>query len=230
MEPGLAGLEALARPRRNHRRQPLATLRQPGEPQGKEMNKSDHNHVLHPTRLDMPPEICAYLIQLLNQTLACTVDLRSHVKQAGWNVRGPDFSALQALFATMASELDAYADLVAERIAVLGGVARGTAHTAAMQSTLPEYPGALVDGHAHVLVLAERFGPYATAMRGGITLAVDVEDAGSAAVYTEISHGVDKRLWVLDAHLNRCEGPGQHPRVALEGGKRARGVAWPQQT
>ena len=98
------------------------------------MNHCDRNEVLHPTRMDIPPEIRRYVIQLLNQTLACTVDLRSHVKQAGWNVRGQDFAPLQALFATMASELDAYADLMAERIAVLGGGARGTAHTAAMQS------------------------------------------------------------------------------------------------
>jgi starvation-inducible DNA-binding protein len=103
----------------------------------------------------------------------------------------------------MASELDAYADLMAERIAVLGGGARGTAHTAAMQSGLAEYPDALVDGHAHVLALAERFTPYARAMRGDIALAADVEDANTAAVYTDISRGVDKQLWVLEAHLNR---------------------------
>jgi DNA-binding ferritin-like protein len=53
------------------------------------------------------------------------MDLRSHVKQAGWNVRGQDLAPLQALFANMASELDAYADLVADRIAVLGGPSRG---------------------------------------------------------------------------------------------------------
>jgi starvation-inducible DNA-binding protein len=167
------------------------------------MNHSDQTQVLHPTRIDIPPEIRRHVIQLLNQTLACTVDLRSHVKQAGWNVRGQDFSPLQALFATMASELEAYADLVAERIAVLGGVPRGTTRTAARQSKLAEYPDALVDGNAHVVALAERFAHYATAMRGGITLAADVEDADSAAVYTDISRGVDKRLWVLEAHLNR---------------------------
>ncbi|HSF33109.1 MAG TPA: DNA starvation/stationary phase protection protein Dps [Candidatus Tectomicrobia bacterium] len=167
------------------------------------MSQDDHTSILHPTRIEIPQEIRLYVIQLLNQTLACTVDLRSHVKQAGWNVRGQDFSPLQVLFATMASELDAYADLVAERIAVLGGIARGTAHTAAMQSRLAPYPDALADGHAHVGALAERFAPYATAMRGSIVLAADVEDADTAAVYTEISRGVDKRLWVLEAHLNR---------------------------
>lgn len=165
------------------------------------MHNSDHTPVLHPTRIDIAPEIRLYVIQLLNQTLACTVDLRSQVKQAGWNVKGQDFSPLQTLFATMASELEAYADLVAERIAVLGGMAMGTARTAAMQSSLPEYPDTIVDGHVHVLALAERFAYYATATRSCIAFAADVEDADSAAVYTDISRGVDKRLWVLEAHL-----------------------------
>jgi starvation-inducible DNA-binding protein len=102
----------------------------------------------------------------------------------------------------MATELEAYTDLVAERIAVLGGMALGTAHTAATESSLPEYPRDLVEGNAHVVALAERFAHYASAVRGGIALAADVEDAGSAAVYTEISRGVDKQLWVLDAHLH----------------------------
>ena len=167
------------------------------------MSQSNGDHVLHPVRSDIPPEIRLYVIQLLQQTLACTVDLRSHVKQACWNVKGHDFSQLHALFATMATELDAYTDMVAERIVVLGGVARGTAHTAATQSMLPEYPDAIMDGLAHVRALAERVAPYATALRADITLAADVEDAGSAAVYTDISRGIDKQLWVLDAHLHR---------------------------
>jgi starvation-inducible DNA-binding protein len=83
------------------------------------------------------------------------------------------------------------------------GWRRGTARTAALQSGLPEYPGAIVAGHAHVGALAERFASYAAAPWGGMALAADVEDAHRAAVYTETSHGIDKRLWVLDAHLNR---------------------------
>jgi starvation-inducible DNA-binding protein len=167
------------------------------------MSNGDNTPVLHPTRSDLPPEIRRYVIQLLNQTLACTVDLRSQVKQACWNVKGKDFSSLRTLFATLATELEAYTDLVAERIAALGGVALGTARTAARQSELAEYPAAPVEGDAHVTALAERFASYATALRNGIALAADVEDAGSAAVYTDLSRGVDKQCWVLDAHLHR---------------------------
>jgi starvation-inducible DNA-binding protein len=166
------------------------------------MSTRDGQPFLHPTRIDIPAEIRLYLIELLNRTLACTVDLRSQVTQASWNVRGPDFSQLQALFTTMATELDAYACLMAERIVVLGGVALGTVRTAALQSTLPEYPGDIVTGNAHALALAERFGPFTTAMRDGIIHAADVGDADTAAVYTDISRGVDKRLQFLEACLH----------------------------
>ncbi len=166
------------------------------------MSQSDPNHVPNPTRIDIPPDVRTYVVTLLNQTLVCTVDLRSHVKQASWNVKGQNFVQLQTLFATIATGLDAYTDLVAERIGVLGGLAMGTALTAGLQSTLAEYPGTLVEGHAHVLALAERFAPYAAMMRADIAHAADVEDAGSAAIYTDISRGVDRWLWLLDVHLN----------------------------
>ena len=167
------------------------------------MSDYEHHPLLHPTRINIPQEIRLYLITLLNHSLACTVDLRSQVKQASWNVKGTDFAQLQALFETIATELNAYVNLMAERIIVLGGEVLGTVRTAATQSTLPEYPGGLVEGNAHVLALAERFAHYTTAIRHAIACAADVGDADTAAIYTDISRGVDKRLGDLDARLHR---------------------------
>ncbi len=167
------------------------------------MSTHDRAPVLHPTRIDLPPEIRVDVITLLNQTLAYTVDLRSQVKQACWNVKGKDFIPLHTLFTTIATSLDVYADLMAERIAVLGGVVMDTARMAVTPSQLREYPSALVEGNDHVAGLVERFAFYATVIRGSITQAADVEDAGSAAVYTDISRGVDKQLWILESHLQR---------------------------
>ena len=157
---------------------------------------------LHSTRSDLSLAIRVYVIQLLQQTLVLTIDLRSQVKQAGWNVKGREFPQLHTLFGAMVTELDAYADLLAERIAVLGGVAQGTVRVAAMQSILLEYPGDLVAGAAHVRALAERVATYATTLRADITHAADVEDAVTAALYTDIAHGVEKQLWSLDAYLS----------------------------
>jgi starvation-inducible DNA-binding protein len=140
---------------------------------------------------------------MLNQSLACTIDLRSQVKHAAWNVKGSTCMPLRALFATIAVELDTYTDLLTERIAVLGGVVRGTVRIAAIQSTLPEYPGDMVEGDAHVDALAERFAHYARVIRACIAHAADVEDADTANVYTDISRGIDKQLWLLEAHLHQ---------------------------
>jgi starvation-inducible DNA-binding protein len=166
------------------------------------MSQSDQSPGLYATRIDIPLEIRAYLITLLNQTLACTVDLRFQVKHAAWNVKGHVFVQLRALFETIALELDAHMDLVAERITVLGGVVQGTVHTAATRSTLPEYPSDLVEGDAHVLVLAERLAHYATAIRAAIEHTADIEDAATANVYTDISRGIEKRLSLLETHLH----------------------------
>jgi starvation-inducible DNA-binding protein len=162
------------------------------------------NHpLLPPTRLAIPPEIRVYVITILNQTLACTLDLRSHVKHAGWNVKGPDAAQLQALFALLAVELEAYTDLLAERIVVLGGTVRGTARMVATHSTLREYPSDLVEGPAHVCALAERVASYVRALRSDIGHATDVEEMPTAAVYTDIARGAEKRLAGLEAYLHQ---------------------------
>ena len=84
------------------------------------MSQSDSPLVLDLAGIDIPPDICAYLTTLLHQMLACTVELRSNVAQASWDVQGKDLFLSQTIFAAMAMALDAYTDLVAERLAVLG--------------------------------------------------------------------------------------------------------------
>jgi len=167
------------------------------------MIQSDQPPIFYPTRIAIPVEIRAHLITLLNQTLACTVDLRFQVKHAAWNVKGNVFVQLRALFETIVVELDAHMDHVAERITVLGGVVQGTVRTAATQSTLPEYPGDLVEGDAHVLALAERFAYHATAIRAAIEQAANLEEAATANVYTDIARGIETRLSFLETYLHQ---------------------------
>jgi len=87
------------------------------------MSQSDSPPVIDPTQSDFPPEICAYLTTLLHQTLACTGELWSHVAQASWDVQGQDVFRWPTIFAAMTAALDAYTDLVAERLALLDRVA-----------------------------------------------------------------------------------------------------------
>jgi DNA-binding ferritin-like protein len=76
---------------------------------------------------------------VLHQTLACTLDLHSQVRQTAWNIKGKDAAVWQTLCTTMAGALDKGADAVAERIAVLGGAVMSTVRVVAAHSPLPEH-------------------------------------------------------------------------------------------
>ncbi|MGL5806130.1 MAG: DNA starvation/stationary phase protection protein Dps [Xenococcaceae cyanobacterium] len=153
------------------------------------------------TRIDLAFEVRSEVVKLLNQTLAATLDLKTQVKQAHWNVKGMNFYQLHELFDAMATELEGYVDLVAERVTTLAGTAMGTARIAATNSILPEYPLDAVDGVEHVTALAERYALYAKHLRAAIDQTSELGDADTADLYTEVSRDIDKRLWFLEAHL-----------------------------
>src|SRR5687767_11818387 len=75
------------------------------------------------------------------------------------------------------------------------------AGAATAASRLPDYPETLAGGLQHVAMLAERYAYYAFTTRTAINAAADAGDAGTADLFTEISRGVDKHLWFLEAHL-----------------------------
>src|SRR6185295_18302392 len=99
----------------------------------------------------------ATLARELNACLVAGLDLKSQIKVAHWNVKGPQFAALHPLFESFAVALAAFNDEVAERAVTLGGRAYGTARTTARASRLPEYPQETTRGLEHVRLLAERF-------------------------------------------------------------------------
>ncbi|MDJ0647749.1 MAG: DNA starvation/stationary phase protection protein Dps [Xenococcaceae cyanobacterium MO_188.B19] len=157
---------------------------------------------LYSTRIDIAEEVRIKVIDILNKTLAATLDLKTQTKQAHWNVKGTDFYQLHELFDEMAGELEEYVDMVAERATALGGTAMGTARIAASESILPEYPLDAVGGIDHITALADRYSAYGKHVREAIDATDELGDADTADMYTEISRTIDKRLWFLEAHLH----------------------------
>jgi starvation-inducible DNA-binding protein len=84
-------------------------------------------------------------VELLNTHLAAAIDLHAQVKQAHWNVRGPNFIALHGLFDAIATDVLTYTDRIAERAASLGGTAMGVIQDAANKSFLTPHPLGIAD-------------------------------------------------------------------------------------
>jgi starvation-inducible DNA-binding protein len=158
------------------------------------------------TSHDLAAKVRSQVIPLLNQHLADTTDLFTQVKTAHWNVKGPHFIALHALFDKLAAELPEQADTVAERVTALGGLAVGTLRQAAATSRLPDLPGGTVDGLALVRALAERYAALAASARAAIDTSTALGDAGTADLFTELVRDLDKSLWFLEAHLQGGRG------------------------
>jgi starvation-inducible DNA-binding protein len=158
-------------------------------------------NTLFPASLNIPEEIRTQVIEILNARLADTIDLKTQAKQAHWNVKGIQFFQLHELFDQIAEHLDAAADLLAERVTALGGVANGTARQAAKTSSIPEYDLNAVSAPEHVRALSQRLAALANAARDAIDRTDDLGDAATADVFTEIVREADKDLWFLEAHL-----------------------------
>src|SRR6266853_3239866 len=162
--------------------------------------KSRRTPNVYKTENDIPQELRLKLNLLANQGLADAVDLQMQIKQAHWNVKGPHFIGLHELFDQIDEAVESYVDLIAERIVQLGGVAEGTARVAAERSRLEEYPLDIADGHAHVEAVAKALSTFGHEARKTINEADELEDADTADIFTEVSRGIDKWLWFVEAH------------------------------
>ena len=104
------------------------------------------------------------------------------------------------LFDQIDEAVESYVDLIAERIVQLGGIAQGTVRVAAAGSRLEEYPLTIADGSAHVEAVAKALSTFGREARLSIDEANALDDADTADLFTEVSRGIDKWLWFVEAH------------------------------
>ncbi|MGA7500665.1 MAG: DNA starvation/stationary phase protection protein Dps [Isosphaeraceae bacterium] len=153
------------------------------------------------TKNDLSEAVRIKSIKLLNERLADCIDLQTQTKQAHWNVKGPHFIARHELFDQVNEAVEEYVDNIAERAVQLGGVAEGTARVVARQSSLAEYPATAVEGRSHVEALSSVLAAFGKLARKAIADAGELGDLDTADLFTEVSRGIDKWLWFVEAHL-----------------------------
>ena len=153
------------------------------------------------TKNDLAEGTRVKAVELLNARLADCKDLQTQVKQAHWNVKGPGFISLHLLFDKINDDVEEYVDEIAERAVQLGGVAEGTARMVARRSSLAEYPASAVEGRSHVEALSSALAAFGKSARKAINEADDLGDLDTADLFTEVSRGIDKWLWFVEAHL-----------------------------
>ena len=192
-----------------HQRTAAPTANPSARPRATASERKTGSSRLFPTKNDLPEATRARVTVLLNQRLADCIDLQTQCKQAHWNVKGPSFIALHKLFDDINEDVEEYVDLLAERVVQLGGIAEGTARTVAERTSLDEYPFHQTTGRAHVDALSSALAAFGSGARKAIEQVDELDDPDTVDILTEISRGIDKWLWFVEAHLQE-EGQNRH--------------------
>lgn len=156
---------------------------------------------MHATHNTLPAVIRAQSIEILNKHLAAAIDLHAQIKQAHWNVRGPGFIAVHALFDQVAHSVEDFSDQIAERAGGLGGTAQGTLQVAAERSFLVPYPHGIADTAEHIFAIAASLAAFGQSVRLAAQALATFGDTDTAELFSEISRGTDKQLWFVESNL-----------------------------
>jgi starvation-inducible DNA-binding protein len=156
---------------------------------------------MYKTKIDVPEKLRRNVIVVLNERLADAIDLQSQVKQAHWNVKGPNFIALHELFDKISDAMLDHIDTIAERVTSLGGTAEGTVAVAAKRSQLKNYPLSITAGKDHLFYLSTQLAAFGKSVRAAIESTAAAGDADTSDLFTGVSRDIDKTLWFLEAHL-----------------------------
>ena len=141
----------------------------------------------------------------ITELQACMADgaaLSMALKQAHWNVKGPNFIAIHELFDAVKARLDPNIDEMAERIQQLDGVAVGTVEEVAKTTQVKPYPTNLTASADHIREISARMRAYGERVRTAIDTTDEAGDADTADILTSASRQLDKDLWFIESHLD----------------------------
>ena len=164
------------------------------------------NARLHMTKNDTHSNAKAVSMEALEARLADSIDLGLVTKQAHWNLKGPQFIGIHLMLDTFRAAQDEWTDSMAERIVQLGGTAKGTVQEVGKRTALPPYPTNTYKIADHLAALIERYAACANAIRKNIDDTDEAGDRDTSDLFTEVSRGLDKQLWFLEAHVQEPSG------------------------
>jgi len=137
----------------------------------------------------------------LGRVLANTYTLYLKTHNYHWNVTGPQFASLHALFEQQYTELSAAVDMVAERIRALGHVAPGSYSAYGKLSEIKEAPDSPPEAMAMVRELAADNEALTRLAEKANEIADEVGDVASGDMMIERMQAHAKAAWMLRAHL-----------------------------
>jgi starvation-inducible DNA-binding protein len=135
---------------------------------------------------------------LLQTNLVNMIDLALLLKQAHWNVLGPNFRSIHLQLDEIIASVRAASDEIAERITTLGVPADGRAATVAQESDLQAYERDFQRVPDTVSAVADALKTTVDGLRAAIDQLGDL-DPVSEDLCIGISAELEKHLWMVQS-------------------------------
>lgn len=137
--------------------------------------------------------------EALNGLLADTYILYQKTHAYHWNVTGPQFPVLHAMFEEQYREMWAALDEIAERVRALGAFAPASGHAFAALSSLSSADAAPPNSTEMVKILLDGHEALIRRARAALETAADANDAASEDLVTVRLKSHEKTAWMLRA-------------------------------
>ncbi|MGN7134801.1 Dps family protein [Rhodococcoides corynebacterioides] len=153
----------------------------------------------------MSTEDGARVAEILQDRLNALNDLHLTLKHVHWNVVGPNFISVHEMLDPQVEAVRGFADDVAERIATLGGSAKGTPGTIVSQRTWDDYSIGRAPAIEHLGALDLVYTGVISDYREAIEKTGDIDPVTEDLL---IGHSGQLELfhWFVRAHLENAGG------------------------
>jgi starvation-inducible DNA-binding protein len=138
----------------------------------------------------------AEIVAALERVLADTYTLYLKTHNFHWNVTGPRFNDLHAMFMAQYTEMWTAVDLIAERIRALGAFAPGSYREFGALTSIPEVDG-VPDANAMVRQLCDGHEAVIRTARAGLKPAERANDQATLDLLTQRLQVHEKTAWML---------------------------------
>lgn len=152
--------------------------------------------------IGLSAEAQAGVVKILSAVLADEFVLYTRLRKYHWNVTGPEFFSLHAVFEKQYTAIEQTIDIVAERIRTYGVFAPGTLEEFKEHARLKEQPGVNPDAQQMVEDIVSDHEAMVRSLREDIEAIDDnFDDVGAEDLLTGLMQDHQTQAWMLRSLL-----------------------------
>lgn len=140
----------------------------------------------------------------LNRLLASTVYLSRMVKNAHWNVVGPNFIGAHRLLDEVYDAAEEWGDTLAERARALGAAAAGSVEQIEDGNQIAWVDHGIASDESYIRTVAGNLAVLSRLYREPIGK-INGGDPGTANILSDLANAADKFVFLLESHLGKAD-------------------------